>query len=220
MPKAAMRSLNRAGARFVNKSVQEVVGRRDSELFPPGSTQQINASDREILDRGVTISVMQVGAAPRDATRTYLTTKKGPYRDDRGRVIGVVGSSRDITESKCIKERLRTTQEFLTRLLDHSPALIYVSDRDGRLRLVNRAWEELWRQPREEVIGRMAEERFPPQRARLVREQNQKVIEATAPTGFEEIVDVPHGPHYLYTVKLPLPTLPATSRTLEEPPWI
>ena len=89
-------------------------------------------------------------------------------------------------------------------MLDRTPAPFYVTDRDGRPRLVNRAWEELWGLPREEVVGRTADEIFPPELARLLWDQNQQVLKTAAPIEFEEIVTAADGRHYLQTVKFPL----------------
>jgi PAS domain S-box-containing protein len=99
---------------------------------------------------------------------------------------------------------LREAREFLARLLDHTPAPIYLTGRDGRRRLVNRAWEELWRQPRAEVIGRTVEELYPPALARQFLEENRRVLETEAPLAFEEEIDTPGGRRDLYTVKFPL----------------
>ena len=99
---------------------------------------------------------------------------------------------------------LEAVEQFLARLLDRTPAPFYVTDRDGRPRLVNRAWEELWGLPREEVVGRTADEIFPPELARLLWDQNQQVLETAAPIEFEEIVTAADGRHYLQTVKFPL----------------
>src|SRR5690348_10419167 len=50
---------------------------------------------------------------------------------------------------------------FLALPLDHSPAPIYVTSADGRYLLVNRAWEELFRRRRADVLGRPADEVIP-----------------------------------------------------------
>lgn len=99
---------------------------------------------------------------------------------------------------------LRETQEFLARLLDHTPAPIYVTDRDGRRRVVNRAWEALWQKPRADVVGRTVEELYPPGLARQFLEENRRVLETAAPLAFEEAIDTPGGRRHLITVKFPL----------------
>ena len=103
------------------------------------------------------------------------------------------------------EEAKRATEEFLTGLLEHAPTPVYATAIDGRRLLVNRAWEELWRLSREEVIGLASEERLPPEQARRFRDQNRQVIDTAAPLFLEEEVETPDGRHLsLYTVKFPV----------------
>ena len=57
-------------------------------------------------------------------TRTYLATK-APYRDDEGRIAGVVGISRDITDRKRAEDRVR----HLNRLLHSIRAVKQLAER-------------------------------------------------------------------------------------------
>jgi PAS domain S-box-containing protein len=112
--------INSAGARFLGKTVEEVVGKDDSALFSPETARKIMAQDRQILATGRTQTVEDVGTAA-GATRTYLSTK-GPYRDPQGQVIGLVGISRDITERKQAQRRLRAEHD-VTRALAEAASL-------------------------------------------------------------------------------------------------
>lgn len=103
------------------------------------------------------------------------------------------------------EEATRATEGFPTGLLEHAPTPIDATAIDGRRLLVNRAWEELWRLPREEVIGRAPAEGLPPEQARRFRDQDRQVIETAAPLVVEEEVEAPDGRHRsLYTVKFPV----------------
>ncbi len=90
--------INSAGAQLLGKTVEEVLGRNDSELFTPDTGQAIMERDRLILTAGQTQTCEEVGTAA-GVTRTYLSTK-GPYRDPQGHIIGLIGISRDITNRK------------------------------------------------------------------------------------------------------------------------
>jgi PAS domain S-box-containing protein len=90
--------INTAGARFLGKSVDDVLGKDDMELFSPETADVIMESDRRTMAAGVTQTYEEEGTAA-GVTRTYLSTK-GPYRDGRGEIIGLIGISRDITERK------------------------------------------------------------------------------------------------------------------------
>jgi PAS domain S-box-containing protein len=102
------------------------------------------------------------------------------------------------------EEALRTAQELLTRLLENIPAVVYVTSGDGRLRLVNRAWEELFRLPRDRALGRHTEEVFAPELAQRFLASDRQVIETAAPLAFEELLDIQGRPRWFHTVKFPL----------------
>ncbi len=110
--------INSAGARLLGKAVAEVLGKDDTELFSPETAQGIMERDRQVMASGITRTYEDLGTAA-GVTRTYLSTK-GPYRDHEGKVIGLIGISRDITDRKAAEETLkeadRRKDEFLAML--------------------------------------------------------------------------------------------------------
>ncbi|MGZ3441395.1 MAG: hybrid sensor histidine kinase/response regulator, partial [Polyangia bacterium] len=70
---------------------------------------------------------------------------------------------------------------------EHSPALIYVADRDGRLVLVNREYERRTGRGSAELLGRTVEELalMPPERAQAVMANDRRVMQERRPIQFE-----------------------------------
>jgi len=96
--------INPAGAACVGRSVQEVLGKRDEELFTPETGAWIRARDQEVLAVGTLQTFEEPDLKTPDGTvRSYLTTKY-PYRDAQGRIVGLIGISRDITMLKRAEE--------------------------------------------------------------------------------------------------------------------
>jgi PAS domain S-box-containing protein len=88
--------INPAGARLLGKTVAEVLGKHDGDLFAAESAARIVEGDRRVVAAGE-VQTYEETVTAGGVTRTYLSTK-GPYRDAQGDVLGLIGIARDITE--------------------------------------------------------------------------------------------------------------------------
>jgi diguanylate cyclase (GGDEF)-like protein/PAS domain S-box-containing protein len=84
----------------------------------------------------------------------------------------------DITQRKQAEEELRSTREFLNTIVDNVPSTITVKDaRDLRYMLINRAGEQLFGMPREQVIGKTGRDLLPEQLAKTIEGYDRQVLE-------------------------------------------
>ncbi|WP_426755561.1 PAS domain-containing sensor histidine kinase [Myxococcus sp. Y35] len=107
--------MNPAGAKAIGYRVEDVVGHTDHELFDPAVARTNAANDREVFafGRTVTYEDSQPGV---DGPRVWLSTK-GVLRDGEGKVFGLFGISRDITQRKWAEEEARRHSEFQEQLM-------------------------------------------------------------------------------------------------------
>lgn len=80
--------------------------------------------------------------------------KNLPLRNDRGEIIGVIGTARDITERKSMEETHRKANEALNTIIQSSPAAIVVLDNTGRVKMWNPSAERIFGWKVQEVIDR------------------------------------------------------------------
>ncbi len=153
--------INSAGAAFLGRSVAEVLGKDDSELFDSGIGAQIMARDHEVVVSGEA-QTYEEPAASGGVSRLYLSTK-GPFRDPHGQVIGLLGICRDITDRKCAEEEIRKSQQKLRIHFEHTPLAVVEWDLDFRVTAWNPSAERIFGFSREEAIGQHASFTVPPQ---------------------------------------------------------
>ena len=74
-----------------------------------------------------------------DGQPRWFSATKVPIKDEAGRVIGIVGISRDITERKQVEDALAAERDLLQALMENIPDLIYFKDTSSRFTRINRA---------------------------------------------------------------------------------
>jgi two-component system, cell cycle sensor histidine kinase and response regulator CckA len=105
--------VNEAFARFIGKSLADIVGKNDFELYPEEDARNFVEADKHVLATGMAQQFEGV-ATGEAGPQTYLVTK-GVYQDKDGRFLGVYGISHDISELKHAHETLEQTREALFR---------------------------------------------------------------------------------------------------------
>jgi PAS domain S-box-containing protein len=103
--------INSAGARVFGRSPEEVIGKKDLELFSPETACPIMERDSQVLASGKT-QTHEGALTTLGEMRTYLATK-APWRDHQGNIIGIIGIARDITERKESEAQLQRQRDAL-----------------------------------------------------------------------------------------------------------
>lgn len=91
------RLFNTAASRVTGKSACEVYGRDDTFLFPADEARVMMAGDRAVMDAGKTMTYEERLTSVDGEQLVFLSTK-GPLYDQQGKVSGIFGVARDITE--------------------------------------------------------------------------------------------------------------------------
>jgi len=120
-------------------------------------------------------------------------------------------TARDMREQRAAKSQLhqkeaelKEYQERLQAILDHSPAVIYVKDLEGRYLLTNLRHEALFHLAPGQARGKTDFDLFPREIARVFRANDRRILETGMHSEFEEIAPHDDGPHTYISVKFPL----------------
>jgi PAS domain S-box-containing protein len=112
-----------------------------------------------------------------------------------------VANIQDITARKRAEEALRENEAQLRAIIDHSAAIIFVKDLEGRYQRVNRWYEATYGLTESEVKGKTAYEFHSEEIADVFRRNDQKVLAERMPLQFEEEVPLADGTHHFISVK-------------------
>ena len=103
--------VNVAAANFIGRPVAEIIGRDDSELFGGVDGERLMANDCAIMANSAVVTQDETLTSG-GVTRIYQATK-APYLDASGRVAGLIGISRNITDRALVESALRETDARL-----------------------------------------------------------------------------------------------------------
>lgn len=91
------------GKGFIGKTIFEIID--DYE-----SAKVIDDTDKRIMQEGIPLIIEETVTTPRGEKKVFLSQKQ-PVRDNKNKVIGLIGFSIDITERKQLEEELRYAKE-------------------------------------------------------------------------------------------------------------
>jgi len=139
------------------------------------------------------------------------TTKWGEllitsYCDEQGKIVGIHGATRDITERKRLEDDLHNDRHLLRTLIDNIPDAIYSKDLACRKTLANiTEVRHTGRKSEAEVLGKDDFEFYPKELAEKFFADDQSVIQSGNPVLNREeyILDADEQKRWLLTSKLP-----------------
>ncbi|MBR0952230.1 EAL domain-containing protein [Bradyrhizobium canariense] len=101
------------------------------------------------------------------------------------RAITLMIDELEQTHQRAEQDLLRA-REFLDSIIENIPIAVFAKDaKDSRYVLLNRAGEEYYGMPREEMLGKIPEQIFPEGIARVVSEQDRRVVDSGTPMFLE-----------------------------------
>lgn len=110
-PQGVYLGCNSAFGKLVGKSVAEITGHTDYDLFPHEVAEFFRGKDAEMLSALVQQTNEEWVDYP-DGRRVMLDTLKTPFWDREHRLLGILGISRDITDRKQLtEEAAKATRE-------------------------------------------------------------------------------------------------------------
>ena len=142
--------VNASSARlFGLRSPDEAVGKTDFDVHGEEHARQAFEDEQRAMATGESIIDLEEKETWPDGHVTWASSTKVPLRNAEGRITGIVGISRDITERKRAEEELRK----LSRIIEQAPLSVVITDLSGAIEYVNPRFCAVTGYKPEEILG-------------------------------------------------------------------
>lgn len=136
-------------------SENEIIGKTDFSLLPEDDAMRAQEEDNLVLKSRNSLIDADGKMIDKEGRQRFLLISKVPLLDSAGRITGLVGVSRDITEQKLIQLGLERSEKRYRELTELLPEMICEVNVNGQLTYVNQfaiskfgyIKEEIWSSP-------------------------------------------------------------------------
>ena len=149
-PSGIITQVNLATERISGYSREELVGQPFRRFFT--DPERAQAGVEQVVAEGE-VSNYDLTVVAKDGRQALVSYNATALRDADGRVTGVVGCARDITQSKQAEEALRSASAYNRSLIEASLDPLVTIDLEGKIIDLNGAAEKVTGFTREELIG-------------------------------------------------------------------
>jgi PAS domain S-box-containing protein len=133
-------------------------GRGLYEVIHPLDRERYRQAAADAIARRGGFDIVFRALPPDGRPVLWVEQRAAPIQAPDGGFGGFTGVAQDVTARHALEAAVRARELQLNVIIDAVPALIAYIDREQRYRLVNRAYEEWFGEPRERTLGRRIED--------------------------------------------------------------
>jgi len=90
----------------------DIIGKNDLDYFPKETANLYRIDDKTVMETNTPKLNYEEPLYTPDGTKLQIRTNKVPLKDEKGKVIGVLGTYEDITANKKLEQQLRQSQKM------------------------------------------------------------------------------------------------------------
>jgi PAS domain S-box-containing protein len=154
--------LSKSKARQVGLPKEEVIGKTDFDYFTKEHAEQAYRDEQEIIKTGKAIKAKVEKETHPDGRITWVSTTKIPRYDEKGKVIGSLGISRDVTDKVIAEKGLEESANKLKTIVNAVSEGLAIVDEKHVILEANEFLSKLFGLKREDVINKKCNQIFGP----------------------------------------------------------
>ena len=189
-PEGRITFWNPAAERTFGYKREEAMGQRAP--FVPDTKREEAATLRQRVLGGEVLTGLELERQRADGSTIYINGAAAPLRDENDRVTGLLVACIDTTEAKLTERELGRQLHFTRAMIDAIPSPVYFKDREGRYKVYNRAWDDLFGGG-QSWIGRTVFDMFERELADVHHDRDKTLYEKPASTSYEAKVPTAAG---------------------------
>ena len=143
---------NKATAEFFEMSEEEIVGKTDYDLFEQKQADFFRQKDQEMLASDGYRTNDEMVRHP-DGREIQLNTLRIPFYGEAGKLYGLIGIGRDVTEKNRAEELLRRNENIYRNVLSTALDGFLIVSPDGFIQDANEAYSMMSGYSIEELLG-------------------------------------------------------------------
>jgi diguanylate cyclase (GGDEF)-like protein/PAS domain S-box-containing protein len=177
---------NRAAELLWSFDRRAAIGKTPHDLFPKEKADIMTEHDNRVVHADGPLFFGEHRNLGGPDNGNILTSKRLTIRGDNGQPKYLITVIEDVTERHNLEKERDRNREFLDRIIEHVPSIIFVKNAsDRRYVLVNRAAEAFWGKSREDILGKTSYEVFAKPEAERLATRDDELLAANEPA-FEE----------------------------------
>lgn len=184
----------------------KIIGRTDADFYSEEEAQQTLKDEQHLFEGGVPL-VNKIEEHTYEGQTRWSVVTKVPITGQDGRIIGLIGIARDITDLKKTEEELKRSQAFMNSVIEHLPITVFIKRADDlKFVLWNKAGEQLTGRPSSEFIGKSDYDFFPREDADAYVASDRETLRGGKLVEIEEetLTTAHQGERILHTKKIPI----------------
>src|SRR5918999_31213 len=158
-------------------SPEELAGKSYFCFYPEELAERYRADERELTRSGRPLIDKEEPSVDGEGNERRHSTTKVPLRDGNGEIVGLVGTTRDVTERKAAEEALKESEERFRTAFEDSPLGVALVGLDGRRFRVNQALCEMLGYSEEELCSEKYLEHIHPDDREISSRHRRETLE-------------------------------------------
>ncbi|AOT69309.1 PAS domain S-box protein [Geosporobacter ferrireducens] len=138
--------------KIIGLSEEEIIGKSTQDIIKDRAVaQHCIANDMEVFKSGE-IRINEETIRLTDGSIVDVETVKTPFYDECGKIAGIIGIARDITQRMCMEKQLRESEERYSAIVNSAPQIVLIH-KGGKIKFVSEAGLKALGYEAAEVIG-------------------------------------------------------------------